>query len=126
MADVQAVIPGIRALATPSRKPGADDAFGHVGLSPHDDLHVAPLRVGAVMQREGRVIGDRTVVAEVGGGQEAVDRPCRSAGTFAHRREDTTGDTPEIASSKVQSGHRSDNPVLWAAAQSRAGRPGGR
>ena len=116
MADVQAVVPGIRALATPSRKPGADDAFAHVGFSMHDDLHVVPPRAGAAVQREGRVIGDRTVVGEVGGAQEAVDRPCRSAGMFGHRCEDTTGDTLDIASSKVLSEHRSDNPVLWTAA----------
>ena len=115
MADVQAVIPGIGALTTPSRMPGADDAFGHVGFSPYDDLHVVPVSACAAAQREGRVIGDRTVVAEVGGRQEAVDKPCRSAGMFGHRREDTTGDTPEIASSNVPSEHRSDNPVLWAA-----------
>ena len=78
-----------------------------------------PLRVGAAVQLEGRVISDHAPTAQTGGGQEAVDRPFPGVGMLGHRREDATRDAPDVARMKMLGEHRRDDLVLRATANSR-------
>ena len=78
-----------------------------------------PLRIGVALQLKGRVIGDRAAMAETGGGQEAVDRPCRGVGMLGHRGEDATGDAPDVAGLKMLGEHRRDDLVSRSAANRR-------
>ena len=103
-------------LTNRQAKPAASNMPG----SPcRDDLYVMPLRVGVALQLKSRVIGDRAAMAQTGGGQEAVDRPCRGVGMLGHRGEDATGDAPDVAGLEMLGEHRRDDPVLGAAANSR-------
>lgn len=77
------------------------------------------LRVGAAVQIEGRVIGDRAFVAQARGSQETVDRPGRGVGMLGHRGEDATGDALDVAGLEVVGEHRRDDPILGAATDRR-------
>src|SRR3546814_216392 len=80
---------------------GETDRLEYAGLAARDHLHLMPLRVGAAVQLEGRVIGDHAAPAQTGGGQEAVDGPFAGVGMLGHGCKDTARDAPDVAGLKM-------------------------